>query len=416
MNPFLTKVIPTYKAMKKLFVSALLLATLLFPVSQSQATGIPVTDIPRLIFEYIKTNVLMEKDKDVQKLKLQKLLETLQEVKKIRARQTEQLDIDVDLDKELWKVGEFKSLKISDMDAIAQKVLLLTNALYAKELPTLTEYHLLKQAMPGLQTSNQLYDYLQGGTSAYAALQGNAPADYQDHLALISNQRVKQYALEADASQRMIHTAMTYQQLSGELTKQAMDLSDKVNRDGHWDLFGIGNIFSDLADDLLGDGLQSMPGLNDLIEKAESKFESQTSEKTKEIKKELGIKDGSVWDKLFDKSEDISEKLQGMIKSKVESMDIVSQLTSLFSGLVDSVNPVPEYSTRIEKQGMRMSTGERIQAQAAALDNLEKSFELQLQADQLLIQASEKSEATQRLDAAYQNALIRKTLTQIPVE
>ncbi|MDJ1485928.1 hypothetical protein QNI16_35935 [Cytophagaceae bacterium YF14B1] len=399
------------KAMKKLLVSALLLAALLFPVSQSQATGIPVTDIPRLIFEYIKTNVLMEKDKDVQKLKLQKLLETLQEVKKIRARQTEQLDIDVDLDKELWKVGEFNSLKLSDMDAIAQKVLLLTNALYAKELPTLTEYHLLKQAMPGLQTSNQLYAWLQGGTSAYAALQGTAPSSYRDHLAVISDQRVKQYALEADASQRMIHTAMTYQQLSGELTEQAMDLSDKVNRDGTWSMFGIGDIFSDLADDI-----QSIPGLNDLIEKAESKFESQTSEKTKEIKKELGIKDGSVWDKLFDKSKDISEKLQGMIKSKVESMDIVSSITSLFSGLVDSVSPVPEYSTRIEKQGMRMSTGERIQAQGAALDNLEKSFELQLQADQLLIQASEKSEATQRLDAAYQNALIRKTLTQIPVE
>lgn len=397
--------------MKKLFVSALLLGCLLFPVSPSTAKGIPVTDIPRLIFEYIKSEVLMEKDKKVQIEKLEKLLKTLQEVKKIRGHQTEQLDIDVDLERELWKVREFKNLKLSDIEGIARKVLRLTNALYANDLPSLSEYHLLKQGVPGIRASNKLYEYLQGGTSAYAAASGNAPVSYRDNLELLADQRARQYALEVDASHRAIHTAMTYQQLSGELADQAVDLSDKINQDGSWNLFGIGNLFSDLSD-----AINDIPGLSDLMESAGAQMEGQADKMAGDIKDELGIKNESLLGKLFDKSNDISEKLQDLVKNKVESMDFLSSLTSMFSGLVDSASPVPDYSTRIEKQGMRMSTGERIGAQAAALDNLEKSFELQLQADELLLQAGQKSRDMQRLDAAYQNALIRKTLTQIPVE
>jgi hypothetical protein len=397
--------------MKKLFVSALLLAALLFPVSPSQATGIPVTDIPRLIFEYIQNEILMKQDKEVQLKKLEKLLTTLQEVKKIRARQTEQLDIDVDLEKELWKVREFKNLKLSDIEAISRKVLRLTSAIYANDLPTLTEYTLLKQAVPGLEASNRMYEYLQGGTSAYAALQGNAPSRYEDHLSLIARQRVQQYALQADASQRMIHTAMTYQQLSGELVGQAVDLSEKVNRDGNWNLFGIGDIFSNLAD-----RIDDLPGISSLLDKAEESIQKQTDQVNSQIKDELNIKDDSILDKIFGSQEKVQEKVMDLIKSKLAGLDLVAQLGSLISGLADSLEPVPDYSTRIEKDGMRLTTGERIQAQAAALDNLEKSCDLQLQADELLLQASEKSENMKRLDAAYQNALIRKTLTQIPVE
>ncbi len=397
--------------MKRLFVSALLLAALLFPVSPSQATGVPVTDIPRLIFEYIQNEILMKQDGKIQAAKLTKLLQTLQEVKKIRARQTEQLDIDVDLEKELWKVREFKNLKLSDIEVISQKVLRLTSAIYANDLPTLTEYHLLKQAVPGLQASNKMYDWLQGGTSAYAALQGAAPSNYEDHLSLIAQQRVQQYALEADASQHMIHTAMTYQQLSGELVGQAVDLSEKVNQDGSWNLFGIGDIFSNLADQL-----DELPGLSSLLDKAEESIQKQTDQVNGQIKEEMNIKDDSILDKIFGSQEKVQEKVMDLVKSKLAGLDLISQLGSLFSGLSDALEPVPDYSTRIEKDGMRLTTGERIQAQAAALDNLEKSFDLQLQADELLLQASEKGENMKRLDAAYQNALIRKTLTQIPVE
>ena len=401
---------------KKLFLSAFLLGALLFPASAAKAKGLPVTDIPRVIFEYIKTNVLMDKDEKVQKRKLEKLLETLREVKKIRARQTEQLDMDVDLDKELWKVRQFKDLKLSDIEGIAQKVLRLTNALYAHDLPSLSEYHLLKQGVPGIRASNQLYEYLQGGTSAYAAASGNAPVSYRDNLELLAGQRARQYALEVDAGHRAIHTAMTYRQLSGELVGQAVDLSDKVNRDGKWDLLGIGDLFSNLFQDATG----SLPGLDGLLEGAGAQMEAQAGKMAGDIRDELGIGNDSLLEKLLDKSKDISGdisgKLQDMVKDKVASMDFLSSLTSLFSGLDQSLEPIPDYSTRIDKEGMRMTTGERIQAQAAALDNLEKSFELQLQADEMILEASQKSRAMQRLDAAYQNALIRKTLAQIPVE
>jgi hypothetical protein len=48
--------------------------------------GHSVTDIPRLILEFITDKVLMEKDAKVQGDKLQKLLEVLGEARQIRAR------------------------------------------------------------------------------------------------------------------------------------------------------------------------------------------------------------------------------------------------------------------------------------------------------------------------------------------
>jgi hypothetical protein len=61
---------------------------------------------------------------------------------------------------------------------------------------------------------------------------------------------------------------------------------------------------------------------------------------------------------------------------------------------------------------MGLSTGERIEAQGAALDNLEKSLNLQLEADELLLEATHKSVHQQQVDASYQNTLFRQSMAE----
>ncbi|MDJ1505232.1 hypothetical protein [Xanthocytophaga agilis] len=402
--------------MKKILMSALLVGALVFPAVPSQATGFPVTDIPRLIFEYIQNKVLMEKDEKVQKQKLEKLLQTLKEVKQIRARQTEQLDMDVDIDQELWKVRQYKELSMSDLRRLAEKIIRVSTALYANDLPTLTEYHLLKQAVPGIQSSNQMYEFLQGGTSAYAVATGLAARDYSENMVMLSDQRAKQYALEIESSQRAMHTAMTYQQVSTELADQAMDLSAKISKDGSWNMFGIGNILSDLNEILSGDVLGDGNGLEGILNNLGGKLTEQVEDLGKKIKKETGMNDSFIDKILGGGKNDVSNKIMDKVTSNIEGLDALSGILSLFSGVVNNLSQIPSYTTRIEKEGLKMTTGERIEAQAAALDNMERSFDLQLQADQMIIEASNKSQTMERLDAAYQNALVRKELTRMSVE
>ncbi len=397
--------------MKKRFIPAVLLAAfLLFTPSPTQATGIPITDIPRLIMEILEKEVFMEKDEKVQKAKLEKLFDSLKEVKQIRGKQTEQLDIDVDIDRELWLTRQFKTLKMSDIRRIKEKVQLLVEALYAKDLPYLEEYMVLKKAVPGLNASNQMYTFLNGRTGAYAALQGKGSTDMNENALAIKQQTMKQYSVDVDAAQKALHTAMTYRQLSGELTDQAMDMQEKLNQDGRWDLFGIGNLFSNLFGDDAG-GL-----LGDLV--SGEWMGNKVDELTNQVKDAAGVEDYSFWDVLLGKVKDKAESIGEQALSKVTGggSDIVGVLDGIFGTLTDNILPAPEYETRIEKDGLRMTTGERIEAQAAALENIEKSLELELEADRIIIEATEKTPAIREVEKSYQNALFRKTLSQMSVE
>ncbi len=399
-----------HTTMKKRFIPAVLLAAfLLFTPSPTQA-GVPVTDIPRLIMELLEDKVFMKQDAQVQQKKLEKLLEALQEVKKIRGKQTEQLDIDVDIDRELWLTRQFKTLKMSDIRRIKEKVHLLVEALYAKDLPYLEEYMVLKKAVPGLNASNQMYTFLNGRTGAYAALQGKGSTDMNENALAIKQQTMKQYSVDVDAAQKALHTAMTYRQLSGELTDQAMDMQEKLNQDGKWDLFGIGDLFSNLFGDDAG-GL-----LGDLV--SGEWMGNKVDDLTNQVKEAAGVEDYSFWDVLLGKVKDKAESIGEQALSKVTGggSDIVGVLDGIFGTITDNILPAPEYATRIEKDGLKMTTGERIEAQAAALENIEKSMELELEADRLVLETTEKTPAIEQVEQAYENALFRKTLSQMQVE
>ena len=184
--------------MKKLIVclSILLLSRTAF------GTGIPVTDIPRLIIEFITNQVLMEKDQVVQAEKLKKLVEVLVEAKQIRARHTELRSIDENLETELRLVRQVENLQLHDVLRIAEKVVVVTNALYAEDLPFLEEYALLKDALPGVEGAGDAYDFLLGSASLYGEVAGRAPTTYQANAQMLQQQAIRQYGVEVDAAKR----------------------------------------------------------------------------------------------------------------------------------------------------------------------------------------------------------------------
>jgi hypothetical protein len=311
------------------------------------------------------------------------------------------LAIEDDLEKELRLVREMQHLKLNDILSIANKALSVTGELYAHDLPVLEEYLLLRQGIPGLESSNSLYDYFQGGTSVYAELTGNAAIDYTETQQLIRQQAFKRYGLEVDMAKRSLHTALTYQSLSKDLFDQAADLQEQVNKEGRWELSGVGDVFSDLLEGLDGGGPDlNLGGLEELL-----------GGWAKEIKESVfGV--GNAIDNLFGNTDnDKEEELDRQVSEKVGGLDLDALLGSLFGGMGSSFL-VPGYETEIQKEGMGLSTGERIEAQGAALDNLEKSLKLQLEADEILLQATQKSVHQQQVDASYQNTLFRQSMAE----
>ncbi len=387
--------------MKKLvlFISLLLLPCFSF------GAGIPVTDIPRLIMEFITNRILMEKDGKIQGEKLQKLVEVLVEAKQIRARHTQLEGMEDDLEQELRLIRQVKDLRLHDVLRIIEKVSVVSNVLYANDMPYMEEYALLKEAIPGVASADGVYDFMLGGTSVYGDMIGTAPATYQGNAELLQQQAIKQYGLEVDAAKRALHTAISYQQLSVDLRDQAVDLQEKVNTEGRWELLGIGDLFSDLLDSG-GElpGLEDLFGLSDKIE-----------EWSGEIREKAGL--GGLGNLLGGEREDKSEQIQGALEEAVGEFDFLNLFDSvpgLLGGGAEGI--IPEYRVEFEKEGMRMTTGERIEAQDIALDNLEQSVELQLEADRLILEALEKSGHQDKVDATYRNALVRKSLMTIPIQ
>ncbi len=368
----------------------------------SFAAGIPVTDIPRLILEFITNQVLMEKDQVVQADKLRKLVEVLLEAKQIRARHTELRAMDEDMEKELMLVRQVENLKLHDILRITEKVIAVTNELYAEDLPFLEEYALLKDALPGVEGANEVYDFMVGSASLYGEITGRAPATYQESAELLQQQAIRQYGVEVDAAKRALHAALSYHQLSVDLREQAADLSQKVNIEGSWSMTGIGDLFSDLPD--IGGGI---PGLEDMLDLSE-----KIRDWSADIRRKVGLGDT---DNLFGGGGDKSDKIGEAVQEVVSGFDFAGLFQTVI-GLPggESAAEAPAYALEFEKQGLRLTTGERIEVQGIALDNLEQSLELQSEADRLITETLEKSEHQHKVDQTYGNALFRKSLLEIP--
>jgi hypothetical protein len=368
----------------------------------SFATGIPVTDIPRLILEFITNQVLMEKDQIVQADKLRKLVEVLLEAKQIRARHVELRGMDEDLEKELRLVGQVKNLQLHDVLRISEKAIAVTNELYAEDLPFLEEYALFKDALRGIEGANEVYDFMVGNASLYGEITGRAPATYQASAELLQQQALRQYGVEVDAAKRALHAALSYQQLSVDLREQAADLSEKINTEGSWSMKGIGDLFSDLLD-VGGD----IPGLEDLFD-----LSDKVKDWSANIRRKAGLGDA---DNLFGGGKDKSDQIGEAVQEVVGGFDFASLLQTAI-GLLGggTAAEAPAYAVEFEKEGLRLTTGERIETQSIALDNLEQSLELQLEADRLVTEALDKSEHQHKVDQAYGNALFRKSLLEMP--
>jgi lipoprotein NlpI len=381
--------------MKKILVLTMTMM-LLSVISQAQFV---VFDIKRIIMEFITDDLLMEQDEKIQREKLIKLLEILTKVKEIRARNTEMLKIHEEIELTLRSIKEVEHLSLHDITQILQKVAAISKGLYAGELPYLDEYIALFDLAPGIQNTNSLYEYLLGSTTAYSHINHGANLSYSDNTLLLQEQAIKRYNIETDAAKRMLHLALSHEQLSKDLAQQAVDLSQHVSTEGSWRLFGTGDIFSDLFEEEISLPGIELPSLGDIIQ-----------DWTKEIGQQL--KAGSLFKK--DDADEKEGEIKDRISDKMGGFDFFGLLETLTGG-IEGVPPAPQYEAEIEKAGIRMTTGERIEAQETALDHMMQSIQLQLKADELTIEAIRKTEHQRKIDATYENALIRKSLTKINI-
>jgi hypothetical protein len=287
-----------------------------------------------------------------------------------------------------------------------EKVTTVTNQLYAIDVPYLEEYAALKTAIPGVESAGRVYELLMGNSSVYGELAGKAPTTYQENAHFSQQQAIRQYGVEVDAAKRALHTALSYGHLAKDLRDQALDLQEKVNREGRWSMRGIGDIFSDLFDLSEESAGLDLGGFSETIK-----------EWADDIRKKTGLPDNPLKNLFGGGDEDKTKQIEGAVKETVGQFDftgIFETVIDLFSGSGGEIAG-PAYSVEFEKEGLRMTTGERIEAQGIALDDLEQSVELQLEADRLVLDALTKTETQYKVDRAYQNALLRKSLQSIHI-
>jgi hypothetical protein len=109
-----------------------------------------------------------------------------------------------------------------------------------------------------------------------------------------------------------------------------------------------------------------IPGLEDLFV-----LPDQIKEWTADIRKKMGL-DGI--DYLFGGGTTKSEQIGQEVENAVGGFDFMGLFRRRLGLLGEGADlPVPEYEVAFEKEGLRLSTGERIEAQGIALDKLGSS-------------------------------------------
>lgn len=110
-------------------------------------------------------------------------------------------------------------------------------------------------------------------------------------------------------------------------------------------------------------------------------------------------------------------------KAKLYAMHIAAQkkklaLSMTYKKLADQYTQLSEdLSAQITADNaQKMTTAERIQSQKLANDYMVKSMEMKQKSDQLLKEASQKSDLVKEVDASYQNAITRYQLSRVQVD
>ncbi len=110
-------------------------------------------------------------------------------------------------------------------------------------------------------------------------------------------------------------------------------------------------------------------------------------------------------------------------KAKLYAIHIAAQkkkiaLAMTYTKLADQYTQLSEdLSAQVTADNtQKMTTGERIQAQKLANDYMIKSMEMKQKSDQLLKEASQKSDLVKEVDASYQNAITRYQLSRVQVD
>jgi hypothetical protein len=166
-------------------------------------------------------------NQQAQKLRLNKIFqEDAQTKEKVAAL----AELKKEIEKHLHSINEVKNLRLNDLNVVLKEVYGVGNIMdYSSSLPFMTEYNSYAQKASSAATTNELYDFLLGGTTAYNSPQsGNFNQMYNN----LREQKIKEYGINLTSQKRKIAAANAYQRIAEHLSELAEDLSRSINKEG----------------------------------------------------------------------------------------------------------------------------------------------------------------------------------------
>ncbi len=304
-----------------------------------------------------------------------------------------------------------RHLKLNDVLGLLESVRR-TRARYVDDAET-DRYLSLAEQPADAANAEELHRFLSEGKTAVDEhaldIGGQGRGDY------------RQYLVETHTGQADLNTALAYRQLSRELTERSVDLSAQTQKDGHFD---VGSRLTDIFGD--NEAATELDALVDPSSLADGLLGSAFGQLGGQLGN-LFADDGSgksVWDKLGDfftprspkkQAEEINRRIEESLRQWGENAlgGLTGLLTDGLEDLAGSLLPSAELPVDITHSGMRLTTGERIEIQGMALENLCKSMELELEADEKVLQSLERTPHQRKVDEASNSRVLVQSLSRV---
>lgn len=262
-----------------------------------------------------------------------------------------------------------------------------------------------------------LYDFMHTGYTYESQQQVNDAGEYSQYKKDALN---RVYGLQTAVQKRKMQQALTYYKMADELEKKALAINQAVTGNVKGNALQLDN--SDLlptasqansqafSDPFNFDNTYSSDAMSDLISLATSSAGGSSG-----ILSALG----SLLSTGIGGGE-IKQQMQQM-EAKAQA-DAMKQAMSMFGGGagVDyssyaSVqhNPQQGFGTDVRSDGLRLTTGERINGQKNAYDLYVKASELREKADQLMIEATNRTPVQKYIDGIRERKFMREAMASI---
>ena len=395
---------------------------------------IPKTGFSQISIDVSAIQRLMELKNLVEKAKNQ--LVQLKNGNKINNRTQANTQSILNLGKEveeiLRDISEFENLvskngkyKFNDLSIFMKTNQAVSSKLsdYHKQLTFLNKLdQILSQNSQGevsQQGGQQMYDFFYDGTSPELSA-----SNHDDFAKAKKDEFAKVYGLQNTMQKKKFQTALAYYKIADELYHQAIVLSNAVSdesngkpmRISNSSPFSLDNVFGtddsfDIGSLFGGDVFSnSMGGLMTAIYMSmPDEVLQQEILRIKAFIRAIEEIEPTGYEGIIKRANRDLEDANNAYQYKMTQK--VNQASGTYPGV--GLNPSNPSGFSISKTGLRMSTGERIQAQTAAIHLMNESTDYKEKGDKLMEDATKKTPLQQEMESRYQAKLVRNSLAKI---